>query len=46
MLKLIQNPYLDQEIATLIVLVVYFANDHFAEKPYDLFGIFEKAQPK
>ncbi len=24
MLKLIQNPYLDQEIATLIVLVVYF----------------------
>jgi Domain of unknown function (DUF4395) len=32
--------------AGYIVLVVFLANDHFAKKPYDLFGMFEKAQPK
>ena len=29
-----------------IVLVVFLASEHFAKKPYDLFGMFEKAQPK
>lgn len=31
--------------AGYIVLVVFLANDHFAKKPYDMFGIFEKEQP-
>jgi hypothetical protein len=32
--------------AGYIVLVVFLANDHFAKKPYDLFGMFEKEQSK